>query len=149
MATVVDHFGDTDKPIALHSLEIGAAGELALREPQFPLSFAFHWRKSEFQAEIGRGQSGLYLRLCASVAKVPFTAENPSERSRLLAIVTSPAETGSGKLEIENDHSVALCKKVDLPAGEGLTATGLVTYMSVVVLSPAPYLDLVAELDAA
>lgn len=146
---MIGEIGDPSLPIELHSVRVGDGGTLAAREPKFPLTFRFGWRNSEFEGEIGRGDDGLYLRLCAAVANVPYTAENASGRSRLLGVVTSPAESGIGTLRLMDDQSVVLSKEVALPLKEGLTASGLVTQISVIVLALAPYLDLLAELRAA
>ena len=52
----IEQFDEAEPSIALGSLEVGDGGELALREPKFPLTFSFHWRNSRFQGAISNGR---------------------------------------------------------------------------------------------
>jgi hypothetical protein len=87
----------------------------------------------------------LTLELRLKLADVPFTAENAGERGKWSAIISNSDKPTGGELRIMCDSTAVLTKKIELPEMNGFTADGFITNIAMMVLSLAPYLDLLVE----
>ena len=140
----LDRIDHPQPPIEMHSIAIDEHGNLRSREPDFPLKFRFRWRDSAFEGEVGQNDSGLYLELRTELGALPYTAENDAGRANFVTVTSSDQDYGT--LRIVQNQTIVFEKEVELPRSGGLTATTLVTHIAILVLSAAPYLDLLAEL---
>ncbi|MBT3171375.1 MAG: hypothetical protein HOM52_03165 [Rhodospirillaceae bacterium] len=145
MLRAIDVIGEPNTPIELNSLEVDQSGALQQREPQYPLTFNFSWRDSNFEGTVDQVDDRLTLELSLKLAELPFTAEDATQRGNWSAIVSDTDAPAGGVLKIMHDSTAVLSKKIDLPELNGFTADGFITNMAMMVLSLAPYLDLLAE----
>lgn len=145
MLRAIDVIGEPTTPIELHSLEVDNSGVIMQRKPKFPLNFNFSWRNSAFEGAVNQEDGQLTLELRLKLTTVPFTAEDADQRSKWSAIISNSGNPAAGNLEILRDSTAILSKSIELPEMNGFTADGFVTNISMMVLSLAPYLDLLAE----
>ncbi len=146
MVKPLDRIDSPQPPIEMHSMAIDERGNLTSREPDFPLRFQFRWRDTAFEGEVGQNESGLYLELRTQLGALPYTAENDAGRANFMTVISADQKQDYGTLRIVQDQTIVFEKDVELPRSGGLTATALVTQIAILVLSAAPYLDLLAEL---
>ncbi len=147
MLRAVDVIGNPKTPIELHSLEVDSSGAVLRRSPKFPMTFGFTWRKSAFKGVIDQSDGQMTLELSLKLGEVPFTAQNASQRGKWSAAMAHMTDAERGGLKIAGGSSAVLSKRIDLPDSGGLTADGFLVNTSLAVLSLAPYLDLIAEMD--
>ena len=89
------------------------------------------------------------LELSLKLGDVPFTVEDAAKRGKWVAVTCNSGKPESGSLRITRDSSAVLSKTINLSDMNGFTAAGFVTNTSLMVLSLAPYLDLIAENNGA
>ena len=89
------------------------------------------------------------LELSLNLGDVPFSAEDATKRSKRTAIICNTKTPESSNLRITRDSSAVLSKTVNLPDMNGFTADGFVTNTALMLLSLAPYLDLIAQINDA
>ena len=147
MLRVIDVIGEPKTPIELHSLEVDNSGALSQRPPKFPLNFHFSWRECKFEGLVDRVDGQMTLELSLKLGDVPYTAEDAAQRSKWSAIISNTGNPEDVALKIIRNGSAVLSKTINLPEMNGFTADGFVTNTSLMVLSLAPYLDLIAEIN--
>ena len=145
MLRAIEVIGEPSTPIELNSLEIDQSGTILQRETKFPLTFHFSWRDSNFEGAVDQMSDRLTLELSLKLAALPFTAEDAAQRGKWSALISDADAPAGGILKIMHDSTVVLSKTVDLPEMNGFTADGFVTNIAMMVLSLAPYLDLLVE----
>ena len=145
MLRAIDAIGEPKIPIELHSLEVDEFGAISQRAPNYPLKFGFTWRDSNFEGTVDQVNDRLTLELRLKLADVPFTAENAGQRGKWSAIISNSDKPAGGELRIMRDSTAILSKKIELPELDGFTADGFITNIAMMVLSLAPYLDLLVE----
>lgn len=127
------------------ALKSGAYGELMRRAKQQALGFTFVWRGSDFKGTIESIGDGIRLLLRSDLTAIPYSAENPAARGRLLAVVDTYDGGSEAKLTVVQGHTIMLEHKIALPKSSGDTMANLITQLTAMVLNTAPYLDLIAE----
>ena len=147
MLRAIDVIGEPKTPIELNSLEVDNSGAVFQRAPKFPLAFHFTWRDCNFEGEVDQVNGQMTLALSLKLGDVPFSAEDTAKRSKWSAIICNTDNPENGSLRITRDSSAVLSKSVNLPDMSGFTADGFVTNTALMVLSLAPYLDLIAEFN--
>ena len=147
MLRAIDVIGEPQTPIELHSLEVDNAGTIFQRAPKFPLSFSFTWRECKFDGVVDQKDGQLTLELDLKLGDVPFTAQDATQRGKWSAVISNTEQPESGTLQIMRDSSAVLSKTINLPEMNGFTADGFITNTALMVLSLAPYLDLIAEVN--
>ncbi len=147
MLRAIDAIGEPQTPIELHSLDVDNTGTIFQREPSFPLSFGFTWRECRFEGRVDQKDGQLLLELDLKLGDVPYTAQDAAQRGKWSAIISNAENPDSGTLHIVHDSSAVLSKTINLPKMDGFTADGFVTNTALMVLSLAPYLDLIAEVN--
>ena len=147
MLRAVEVIGQPKTPIELHSLEADSSGAVLRRSPKYPMTFGFTWRSSDFKGAIDQSDGQLTLELSLKLGDVPFTAQNPSQRRQWSSAMSNMTDEDCGGFKIDGGSSAVLSNRIDLPESGGFTADGFVINTSLAVLSLAPYLDLIAEMD--
>ncbi|MDP6474677.1 MAG: hypothetical protein QF449_11525 [Alphaproteobacteria bacterium] len=147
MLRAIDAIGEPHTPIELNSLEVDNSGIISQRAPKFPLSFSFIWRECKFEGCVDQKGGRLTLELDLKLGDVPYTAQDSERRGKWSAMISKTEHPESGTLQIIRDSSAVLSKTIDLPEMNGFTADGFVTNTALMVLSLAPYLDLIAEVN--
>ena len=142
---MLDVLRDSNRPVELRSLMIGAAGRFARCEPKLPIAFGFNWRQVRFQGEVERAKDCLVLRLSADVAVVPFSAEDVTRRAQLLSLLKAGGGDMRDSLILSPNNRLVLLSELKLPKDASLTAQTLVTQIATALLNSAPYLDLMVE----
>ena len=149
MLRAIDVIGEPKTPIELNSLEVDNTGAVFQRAPKYPLSFHFTWRDCNFEGLVDQVNGQMTLELSLNLGDVPFSAEDAAKRSKWTAIICNTETPESGNLRITRDSSAVLSKTVNLPDMNGFMAGGFVTNTALMVLSLAPYLDLIAQINDA
>jgi hypothetical protein len=149
MLRAMDVIGEPNKPIELHSLEIDDSGSVCRRSPNFPLTFSFTWRDCDFKGSVNQTETCMTLELSLNLGEVPYTAQDAARRGKWTAVISQVNDPEGGLLKIMRNGAAVLKKSIDLPAMNGFTPEGFIINTSMMVLSLAPYLDLIAEVSEA
>lgn len=147
MLRAIDAIGEPHTPIELNSLEVDNSGSISQRAPEFPMSFSFTWRECKFEGCVDQKNGRLTLELELKLGDVPYTAQDVEQRGKWSAMISKTEQPDSGTLQIIRDSSALLSKTINLPEMNGFTADGFITNTALMVLSLAPYLDLIAEVN--
>jgi hypothetical protein len=123
--------------IILGPFQVGADGVLTPIDAEARPSFRFAWRGRTVRAELETDR----LRMQATAARIPFTAERPTDRARAFGTVRGmPRELPDGwALTLAPDHSIVL--ETEKTVGGVTTVTKLLASLTRFVLELDPYLD--------
>jgi hypothetical protein len=140
-------------PFILGPFMVDAEGRLTPRDPEAPPAFIFRWRGRPVRVHIVRAQnlrpdeSDGRLRLQATLGRVPSTAHGtqPALRPRSFSVMRElrrlvPPEW---RVRLSPDHRALLEAEAEIALP--ITATGLLTEVTLFLLGLAPYLDLLDE----
>ncbi|HEY4253527.1 MAG TPA: hypothetical protein VGM87_20125 [Roseomonas sp.] len=127
----------TTQAITLGPFRVAPDGLLAPLHASAKPSFRFAWRGRGVQAELDRDQ----LRMRATAARIPFTAERATDRPRAFGTLRGlPRDLPTGwNLTLAADHSIVL--ETARTVGGVATVTQLLTALVRFVLELDPYLD--------
>ena len=137
-----------DKPLTLGPFHVGASGALDPISADSAPRFTCRWRDRTVHARMLPGeQSDWLLRLRAPLTRVPSSAR-ASEAARRLAsfalLRDLPATMPHGwRIGLAADHRVVL--EAERRAKLPLTATALISEITLFLLALAPYLDVLDE----
>ena len=145
MLRAIDAIGEPTSPIELNSLEIDQSGVICHRPPKFPLTFNFSWRENKFEGAVDQVNGRMTLELRLTLGDVPYAAEVAAARGKWSTVVCKFDTPGGCPSQIVRESSAILLKTIQLPQLNGFTADGFVTNIALMVLSLAPYVDLIAE----
>lgn len=126
----------------LGPIEVASDGTLKPSAAESPPRFGFRWQGRRIAATL---VDGLKVEFSVLAGYVPFTAENPSARPRVLAAVTALRDglpTG-WRLRLSPDHAVHL--EADATLGRPATISGLLTEATRFILSISPCIALLEE----
>jgi hypothetical protein len=137
-----------DAPFKLGPFTVDAEGRLSPLSPEAPPAVLFRWRDRVMRAGLVREDgSGDKLVLQATLGRVASTAGTRDEtlRPRSFALVhwLADAMPAEWRLSLTADHRVRLVTEtaIALP----ITATALLSELTLFLLALAPYLDLLDE----
>jgi hypothetical protein len=138
-----------DKPLTLGPFRVGPDGALEPTSADAAPKFTCHWRNRTVHASVLPGdQSDWRLQMRAPLARMPSSARPPEAARRLASFallrdlpVTMP---DAWRIGLTADHRVVL--EAERRARLPLTATALITEITLFLLALSPYLDV---LDAA
>jgi hypothetical protein len=130
-------FGGRSLPIDLVGAEADSLGR-ALS----PAQFDFTYRQIRFACRCDETAGQPHLKLVGDVGPLPFSAESPTARAAIQAIVDSANATLGPVFRLTNGR-VLLGGEGDLPSP--VTATDLISAVVRFVLPARPYLELIAE----
>ncbi|WP_025899155.1 hypothetical protein [Sneathiella glossodoripedis] len=86
-------FKTTEQSASFNSLLEEGSEKLVWITPKAPLSFRFTWEKVQFTGKLSKTGSEHRLLLLGDMGPLPFSAEDPGFRERLLKLVSwKPAE---------------------------------------------------------
>ncbi len=86
-------FKTTEQNASFHTLLEEGSEKLVWITPKAPLSFRFHWEKVQFTGKLSKVGEEHRLLLLGDMGPLPFSAEDPGFRERLLKLVSwKPAE---------------------------------------------------------
>jgi hypothetical protein len=145
---VLEHMGDQNGSIGVHSMQVDENGALESREANFPLNFTFKWHESNFEGTVNKLDDGFNLILGTTLAHVPYSAEDAERRTALMAEV-SDENQDSPRLEIENGNRLVFSRQIELAEHGGMSADNLITNLAIIVLTAAPRLDAIAKFGPA
>ncbi len=95
----------TDKNGSFHNLITEGSEKLVWATPKAPLSFRFRWEKVQFTGKLNKVGEQHRLLLLGDMGPLPFSAENPGFRERLMKLVSwKPAERIKFVLEPERQR---------------------------------------------
>ncbi|WP_206378296.1 hypothetical protein [Sneathiella limimaris] len=111
--------------------------------PKAPLAFQFTWEKVQFTAKLsGSGDQHRFL-LLGDMGPLPFSAEDPGFRERLLKLVSwKPEERIHFVLEPQRQRIYIMID--DILNGE-LTGTGLIASAVASLFHARPFIELAKE----
>jgi hypothetical protein len=126
----------------LGPFEVASDGSLHLNSPDDSSRFGFHWRDRRIAARL---VSGWKVEFSVVAGYVPFTAENPASRPRVIAAVAALREAlpEGWRVRLTPDHAVHL--ETEATLGRPTTATRLVTEATRFVLTLTPCIELLDE----
>jgi len=133
-------FGGQSLPIDLGAFVTAEAGALARKLA--PVKFDFAYADLRFVCRCEDSGEILSLKLVGDAGPLPFTAESPSGRAALQAIIDEANQVlgpvfkvGRGRILLAHDCTLA----------RPLTATALVAAAAIFLIPARPYLELIAE----
>lgn len=123
--------------ITLGPFRVDSDGLLAPLHAEARPSFRFAWRGRSVRAELELDR----LRMQATAARIPFTAERAADRPRAFGTLRGlPRELPTGwELTLAPDHSIVL--ETEKTVGGVTTVTQLLAALVRFVLELDPYLD--------
>jgi hypothetical protein len=137
-----------DTPFILGPFLVDAEGRLAPRSPDVPPAFVIRWRDRPVRARMVQTQpDDGRLWLQATLGRVPSTVSDAggAARPQSFALLRGLKRVlpAAWRLRLLPDHRAMLETeaRIALP----ITATGLLTEVTLFLLSLAPYLDLLDE----
>jgi hypothetical protein len=137
-----------DAPFKLGPFTVDAEGRLSPIAPETPPAVLFRWRNRAMRAGLVQEDgTGGKLDLQATLGRVASTAGTPDDtlRPRSFALVhwLTQAMPPEWRLSLTADHRVRLVTKTGIALP--ITATALLSEITVFLLALAPYLDLLDE----
>ena len=140
----------SDPPFHLGPFAVDREGRLTPRAPGDPPAFHFRWRGRSMHARLHRqGDGSGQLILQTRLGRVPSTASDPdaTRRAQTFGVLGSlrQAVPPDWHIRLSADHGVAM--QVDGPMPVPFTATALLTRITTLILTLAPYLALLDEMQ--
>ncbi len=112
--------------------------------PKAPLSFRFTWEKLVFSAKLDKVDDHHRLRILGDLGALPFSAEKPKFRERLLNLLAWDTEDDRVRFVLEpNRHEMFLM--IDDRLNGDLTGLKLITSAVTSLLHARPYIELAKE----
>ncbi|GEM_PF-1837906 len=112
--------------------------------PKAPLSFRFTWEKLVFSAKLDKVDDHHRLRILGDLGPLPFSAEKPKFRERLLNLLAWDTEDERVRFVLEpNRHEMFLM--IDDRLDGELTGLKLITSAVMSLLHARPYIELAKE----
>ncbi|MFT6559691.1 hypothetical protein [Sneathiella sp.] len=112
--------------------------------PKAPLSFRFVWDRMHFSAKLDLIENNHRIRILGELGPLPYTAEKPNFRERLLHLVAW--ETGDPHIKFVLEpkrHHIYLM--IDHLLEEDLTGLALLNSVVTSMLQVRPYIELAKE----
>lgn len=133
-----------DKNGSFHSLIAESGEKLGWATPKAPLSFRFRWEKVQFSGKLSKIDEQHRLLLLGDMGPLPFSAENPDFRERLIKLVSwKPAERI--KFVLEPEHQRIYMMIDDILNGE-ISGTGLLASAVKSLFHARPFIELAKEI---
>ncbi len=126
----------------LGPFEVASDGSLHLNPPAESSRFGFRWRDRRISARV---LAGWKVEFSVVAGYVPFTAENPASRPRVIAAVAALREAlpDGWRVRLSPDHAVYL--ETEGALGRPPTVTRLLTEAARFVLALTPCIELLDE----
>ena len=131
-----------DPALAAQSVVVDGAAHLRGLANRGSLDFTFEFLGFVFAVHAETGEHHGRLRIFANLGHLPYTAEDPSRRADVSAIVTSAASVLNGRLRIAPDQRILLSDERHLD--DPLTPASLLANTTGMLIEARPYLDLLA-----
>lgn len=112
--------------------------------PKPPLTFGFHWRNNRFAARIEPVGDDYRLRLVGDVGPLPYSAESPSLRERLLRLVQWSNGQSSCRFTVTSRRRLNLL--MDSMLADPLTPTRVLSHATLALVRAAPFIELAEEM---
>jgi hypothetical protein len=112
--------------------------------PTPPINFRFQWQGIPFAARVVVTDDGATrLRLVGDLGPVPYSAENPRGRDRLMSLVQWRGAAKPCRFAMGQRQHLNLLGDTDVAAP--LTGTAIIAAAAKLLLQARPHLDLAAE----
>lgn len=113
----------------------------AMRAP--PINFRFVWHHMGCVARVDKTDKGLRLRLVGDLGPVPFSAESPETRGRLLELARWSTRSAGCRFAVSPRRRLNLLG--ELPVGEPLTGAAILSAAVRFLVDVKPYVALARE----
>lgn len=119
--------------------------KLSWAAPKAPMSFRFVWEKMHFSAKLDHLDSKHRLRLLGSLGPLPFSAEKPGYRERLLRLLAWNCDNDRVRFVLDpKRHHVYLMVDDHLP--DEIIGLDLITSAVTSLLYARPFIELAKEI---
>lgn len=113
--------------------------------PKSPLSFRFRWEKVVFSARLTIIEDKHRLVFLGNLGPLPYSAESPDYRERLLMLLAWKAEEERVKFVLDPSRHQMYLMIDDILEGD-LTGTNLISSAITSLLHARPFLELAREI---
>ena len=120
-----------------------ARSGLASVTPAPPIDFRFVWHHMGYVARVDKTDKGLRLRLVGDLGPVPFSAESPEARGRLLELARWSTRSAGCRFAVSPRHRLNLLG--ELPVAEPLTGASILSAAVRFLVDVKPYVALARE----
>jgi hypothetical protein len=100
-----------------------ATRTLSELEPKLPIKFTFMWRSCAFSARLESAPNGVLLLLRGELGLLPFSAENPDSREKLIALKNDYRDDPLASFGISCDQRLYVLGEIEVP--ETLSAAAI------------------------
>lgn len=119
--------------------------KLSWAAPKAPMSFRFIWEKMHFSAKLDHLDDQHRLRLLGSLGPLPFSAEKPGYRERLLRILAWDCDNDRVRFVLDpKRHHIYLM--IDDHLANEITGLDLLTSAVTSLLYARPFIELAKEI---
>jgi len=112
--------------------------------PKAPLSFRFSWEKVIFTGKLSKIDDAHRLILLGEMGPLPFSAERPAYRDRLLSLIAWKTEERI-RFVLEPQHQ-RVYLMIDDILSEELTGVALIASATASLFHAQPYMELAKEM---
>lgn len=128
----------------LQALLQEGSDKLVWSMPKLPILFRFNWEQIQFSGRLNKVDNGHRLLLLGDLGPLPFTAERPNFRERLLNLLAWEAKGERVKFVLEPvRHRIYLM--IDDILGEEFSGPDLVSSTIRSLLHAKPFIELAKE----
>lgn len=120
-----------------------AQSGLARVMPTPPINFRFVWHQMGCVARVDKTDKGLRLRLVGDLGPVPFSAESPTTRDRLLELARWSTRSAGCRFAVSPRRRLNLLG--ELPVAEPLTGVSILSAAVRFLVDVNPYVALARE----
>lgn len=124
-----------------------ARSNLAEATPALPINFRFVWQQMGCVARVDKTDKGLRLRLVGDLGPVPFSAESPDTRDRLLELARWSTRSAGCRFTVSPRRHLNLLG--ELPVTEPLTGAAILSAAVHFLVDARPYVTLAREVRGA
>jgi hypothetical protein len=102
-------------PLGMNAVSISPEGVLTIAQPPQPSKLRFTADGLPFQASVTPNGEEAVCQVWAEVGHIPYTAQSPERRRRMLAVVKGAEKLPTARFIIQGSHMILLFSERRLP----------------------------------
>ncbi len=103
-----------DNVVRLDGALVQAEAALEAGDIPLPSRFTYQWRGLAITGYVYRNEDTVLLRQCVTLGQLPYSAEDPAKRARLLAFLDDVAALEDGRFALTRQQGIAFVTETEV-----------------------------------